>query len=711
MNTQNADDLVAFADPFTKNKIRVMDKCTRVEFVRNGRDVAYEIDKTSGKVAAKHRDKSYASLDSLLSSDEFAGLEILARTVISASNQAQIKDAIPTRIEAGGLVFDAEDYWKQVSIENNRVNLVLLDGPAGVGKTFQIECQAYHRAQAVKASQRIPGILHVSSRGRRLSNLQDVLASTTQHFGARFGAKQVPVLVRRGLLIVAIDGFDELVDADGYADAWLALRRFIDDLGRQGTVVLAARDTFVEEQELLQRIERTSQDVHLQIAHMLPVSPADAKTWMAKASQWTSVALSSDVANDVLYENSYALRPFFLRELRKAKGWKDVAAEGPRTFLVSRLVTREAKLLAQQLGIKAESDIRAALVSMLQEAALEMGLRESDSVEVAHLSFLAQFCFEGILDEGGIRKLIHKAGSMALMELDGGDASKRRFPHSEIQYYFLGEALLKELNGRTIPPVLRRSVIGADQLEVFEEVFSNELTGSAVAMSYLTSALSADISNDGFGPNAAALLILGFGLRCVSRIDYASATEATLAGQSPIGTMTDCEIMRLDARHADLSGVIFNNCSIGTLVADEMTRFGSSRPLIKGIEVRRDSEPAILRREELDAFVNAQTSVFLADDEPASKRLKLLDRLARRSLRHFFMRATGDEDAGAQLLQDAHWPFVRAVLEKYGRVEVYESRQMHGRASPLIRIKNPRALLDIAAPETAMIVRDLRDAQ
>jgi hypothetical protein len=49
------------------------------------------------------------------------------------------------------------------------LQLLLIDGPAGVGKTSFIERMVYERAVDVT----LPPILHITSKGRRLSNLPD----------------------------------------------------------------------------------------------------------------------------------------------------------------------------------------------------------------------------------------------------------------------------------------------------------------------------------------------------------------------------------------------------------------------------------------------------------------------------------------------------------------------------------------------------------
>ena len=59
------------------------------------------------------------------------------------------------------------------------VQVLLIDGPAGIGKTKFIEFLALSRARDFKTARR-PLILHVQSRGRVLTFLQDLIAFSLQ---------------------------------------------------------------------------------------------------------------------------------------------------------------------------------------------------------------------------------------------------------------------------------------------------------------------------------------------------------------------------------------------------------------------------------------------------------------------------------------------------------------------------------------------------
>ncbi|HEF5154035.1 TPA: NACHT domain-containing protein [Burkholderia multivorans] len=700
-------DIVDFADPFTEQKIKRVQGRSRISLIRNGRDVVYEMHPETGAITAKHREKTYPNMRSLLASDEFANIAKFAETQRRLFDRQASVLAMPSNIELDGVVATSAELADSIRGNGEKTVLVLLDGPAGVGKTFQIEQLARGQAAKCVRGDVVPPVLHISSRGRRLSNLRDVLAATTQEMGAAFGARQVPILVRHGLLVAAIDGFDELVDADGYEDAWGALKEFIDDVGTGGAIILAARDTFVEEQELLRRIERADGGVLLRMGHIQPISPAEATQWLVKAANWKAADIEADITTDILHEGSYALRPFFLRSLGEAGGWVNVLDTGPRTFLAESLVRRESRLIAQQLGGITATEIEPALTSLFQEIALEMAARETDSIEVDHLAFLTQYCFEGILDEKDIRKLSHKAGSFALLE-PTLTRDRRKFAHTELQYYFLGGALLKSLASRSVPMVLRRSAVVGEHLEVFAEVFANNENRARKAAEFLSVVVGSDISADSLATNGGAILILAFSLGLIERLDYLTVIDAIFAGDSPAGVFAESNASRLDVSDANISQVEFINVNVGTLVVSPSTTFGTSIPALDVLEIRSKNGAVIEReRERIQNFIAARTFSDRLSAYSNSPSSILLERVARRAMRYFYLRQHGDDDEGSILLKDVHWPNVKLVLERHGRIEVKKGRPMHGRPSPLLRIVNPAALLDYQNKDTQRIFDDL----
>src|SRR5690606_906057 len=103
--------------------------------------------------------------------------------------------------------------------------------------------------------------------------------------------------------------------------------------------------------------------------------------------------------------------------------------------------------------------------------------------------------------------------------------------------YFLGNALVSQLAKKTIPSVLRRTILSAEHLEVFAEVFTRSEPTAKKAMDYLYATINGDSSNDGLASNGGAMVLLGFAMGLTERIDYLVVNDGTFAGGSPDGTL------------------------------------------------------------------------------------------------------------------------------------------------------------------------------
>lgn len=703
---QVIEDIKLFCDPFTDISQKPVAGKKRLLITRNGRELTLDIDVVTGRILAKHRAVEFKNLRSLLASPDFADMRRFVETQQRFYKKSKDTSVIASEIDYSGKIIPAEELIDSIEASKDRVNLVLLDGPAGVGKTFQITQLAKAQTFKFLADNVSAPILHISSSGRRLSNFKDVLAATTQDMGASFGGIHVPTLVRHGLLIAAIDGFDELVDADGYEDSWRALREFIEDVGAAGKIILAARDTFLDEQEFLDRINKNKNiNITLNLAH-IKLASADVAVSYLSDSKLPNLASKNQVIQDIFSSNSYALRPFFLTVLKEAGGWKKVQTEGLRSFLVDNLIDREAKILSRTLGSISSEMAISPLNTLFEEVALEMATRENNLIENEHLAFLTDYCFGDLLDETAKRKLMHKAGSISFLEVSGVK-DKRKFPHTEIQFYFLGKSLINQLQNRIIPNVLRRTILGAEHLEVFAEVFAADEVAAKKAMSYLQVVLNGDTSNDRLATNGGAMVLLSFAFGLIERVDYLSVNEATFSGGSPIGTLQNVDVSRLDACGCNMSKVIFDKVKVGVLVVDEFTQFGNKRPEIGALEIRGSNarierDPAVISAFVIDHSTISDQNALL--DHPA---VQLLGKIARRSVRFCYLRDGNDDDDGSFMLRDARWTKVKEVLESHGRVEIKKGKPMHGRPAALVRIKRPIELLDQSLEETQAIIKEL----
>lgn len=692
-----------FADPATTVGIDQTESGTRVQLVRDGARKTYYVEASTGLVQARDSDgREYISLDSLLASEEFSDLRNLASTQLRLlTDEAQSLYIEPNLSMVGVVGEDTSIDQLRNTLglpTSGKTRILLLDGPAGIGKTRLLQRLTWAQAKSHLQGRSDAPILYVGSRGARLSNLRAELAATTQHLRARITYDQVPVLVKRGLLHLAIDGFDELVDADGYQDAWYALRDFLGELRESGVCILAGRDTFFDQQGFFDRLKSANAQVELIQAHLAPVSPERARQWLRDYG-WPEEEVTAPESECVFQPDSYSLRPYFLSVLAEAKGWDSVTREASaRAFLISRFLDREAKLVEEMVNVK-RSAARQAIEKMFEEAAMDMAERESTEVDLEYLTFLCEIAFDSLLPPDDLRKLQHKAGSFALLER-GSTARVRRFPHSEIQHHFLVRSVIAELGNHSIPLVLRRGVLGADFMEMFQEYIEREDPDIlSNALYYLEVVLRQEITTDRLPYNGAGILLAALTRSLPSdprQLENLAVNECSWADQLAEARLRNVTIYRLEARGADLSHVQFSDCHVSILVADTTTTFGTSAPAITAIhQVERGYSTTLRATEDIQAWV-AQHTVTEGDDDDAMPLVRFFDRVCRKALRQFYFRQGGDDPA-ASLLNHHFWPEIRAILEEEKRIET-RNIEAGGPAAVFLHIKGAQNL--ISPPHT-----------
>ena len=283
------DEMMVFADLGTDG---ALGEQTREGFIvrlfRNGDELALVFPEGgAGKVIERCRgskSRTHASYLALLASERFGDLRSWAATqsLLLRETLAEIYPGI--RVQ--GAIDDhddmltadkLDDFLQSAERGQDSVQVMLIDGPAGIGKTKFIEALALARATSY-GRRRHPLVLHVQSRGRVLSYLQDLIAFSLQRLRLSVTFDQLPVLARHGLVTLAVDGFDELGDPNGYELAWSQVNETIDELRGAGTLILAGRETFIGLERLKSALPVLQED--RDIVHGLtlrPPSPADAE--------------------------------------------------------------------------------------------------------------------------------------------------------------------------------------------------------------------------------------------------------------------------------------------------------------------------------------------------------------------------------------------------------------------------------------------------
>jgi hypothetical protein len=521
-----------------------------------------------------------------------------------------------------------------------------------------------------------------------------VLAESIDLIRAKFTFDQVPVLIRNNLLQLAIDGFDELVDAEGYKDAWSALKQLFEDTIYGGPIILAGRDSFFDQQSFKKQLESSQYNFKVDHIRLAPVSPKSARQWLARRG-WMDKDLRDPYTNIVLRAGSYTLRPFFLRQIADAKSWKAIDSQDrtPRAFLVEKFLAREARLLGSQLTSVPEDVIRQSLSYLFEEIALEMGGNETEAIDLSFLQLVTEAAFSQYLTTTEMSKLIHKSGSFALLESDIRDGY-RRFPHTEISHHFLALGLIRTVANGTVTSVLRRGSLSSDFLAIFAELFSKEpLDKASGFIDCINRVLLDEFSFDRLPENLGALAISSLCHEFSSRPrEYQDLFifDAILFGVIAPAKLKRVKIQRLDAREAELDRVDFEDCEVVQLTVDDTTKFGSTTPQVHNLlQTRPDGhveeifDPIIIASW-LKAHSKAATPEVLVNHDA----LRLLERICRVMLRQHMIKEH-DSDESGRFLKYPFWKSIEEILLREKAIDRIKSKQSAGASASFIRMRDP----------------------
>lgn len=694
-------DLAPFSDPATQTSLKQTGKTSLLEITRNGALHKYLLVHEDGSLLARHAgDKKYVSVGSLLASSDFADIRNLIATQSRMYRDFNIEKLINPEGELNGRKLALQTLTRATTPKapQSGLKVLLLDGAAGVGKTSLIKRLLVQRLRSnVESGANAPPLLHIDSRGRRLSSLDEVLAQSLQLIRAKFTYDQLPSLIRHGLIQLAIDGFDELVDPEGYRDAWFALKDFFELVGFGGPIILAGRDTFFDQQEFANKMQQFDRQVEVDHVRLTEVGQANAISWL-RQSGWKQSDLEDAYTSLVLRAGSYTLRPYFLQELASAKGWANIEARNltPRSYLVERFLERECRLLSEKISLDA-IEIKRLLTDVFEEVAAEMADTESDAVDLSFLQMTTEIAFGNRLSPTDIGKLRHKSGSFALLENDSREGF-RRFPHTEIKHHFLSRALLRLVAAAEPIRFLRRGVVMSDLLVIFgEHLLTCDDTQASAFVASLQKALDQEASFDRLTDNSACLLLTSLNRDVEERRPVFS--DLHVSNVALFGDVSDCtlervEIQRLDAAEASLVDVTFNNCKVVNLYVDETTRFGISAPEVHRLHVKRANGvvQTLFDPVEISDWVRGHSASTSATSSANEDALKLLDKICRVMLRQHMIK-DHETDHSGKMLRSPYWAEIEGILTAAGVLERLRNKPVSGVNAPFVKIRDPFRLL------------------
>lgn len=711
------DEVRTFADLGTD---RAQGKQTaegfEVRLVRNGDELALVFaDDGNGKVIERCRGRgprTHISYRALLASERFGDLRSWAATQTRLLRETMAEIEPPIRVEGTVVGHDnrlaadgLDDFLRSANFDEDAVQVMLIDGPAGIGKTKFIESMALARATAY-GRRGHPLVLHVQSRGRVLSYLQDLMAFSLQSLRLSVTFDQVPILVRHGLVTLAVDGFDELGDPNGYELAWGQLNETISEIRGAGTLILAGRETFFGVDRLKSALTLRERD----IVHGLtlrPPPPEVAGKWLEKKG-WHKADVAT--AGALLDEDSYALRPFFLARLAEpeiAAAIRDSAGTGLLSMLIDLMVERESRKFGDAVDRVLTPEERCQYAyRLLCEAAQYMADDESDIISETALTWLVDMALPKEVDSDVVGLLKNRAGVMAFLSNDAL-RGYRRFSHSLLLNYFLGAAVVESAgDNNEVPKFVRRNIFSADFLAVFVEVIrhaAEEDPGRVrrffeAAQSWIRNYRSIDRGGRNLGAwIVAALPTMGDITNTEFNIGPMEVDETMIRGTPPSSILKNVFVNQIDIRSADLCNVVFEQCAIGTAIVDAGTRVPETFPVpdrVREHVYTGGGLKDIWAPDQIKKWLSARSDQQSdrhdsVRDERHADMLRVLGRACRSSSFWIPERSETNVD---KFVNDPLWPKVLPLLSEHGLIRE-EKKGVSGRRTRFVHIKEPLRIL------------------
>lgn len=716
----NRDELITDLTPFADigdNAVRIGDQNNKytVRLTRDGRLLKLVIDQESGKIQGNWgtgATRNFASLQALFASEIFANLrrwsdaqrELLRREAPSPTKLLPIHGQTHEG-KAIQSVEQVDDDLGTSQRAKDATEILLIDGPAGIGKTSLIEQLALRRAEAYRTNFR-PLVLHVKSRGRVLSNLQDLMAFSLQTIRSQITYDQIPVLAKHGLVVIAIDGFDELADPNGYEMAWAQLAELVTFVRGKGTLILAGRDTFIGRSRLLKDVSALREGIDIVNSLTLTApTPDQAKQWLAR-HQWTDAHFSLPAISVLFEDDSFALRPVFLRILSdyvKPKELKDKHERYLTPLLVNQMIEREAGLFGKAVDSVMNKDERELFVrEFLCEVARQMADSQTESLESSEIAWISEAAL-GDNRPAEVVSLIRNRASVVAFFVNDERPGYRAFMHSYLLNYFIAIVAIEAVSRGDIPKFIRRNLLGSEFLSVFSDVAAETaVTSPRIFSSFWSRASSMSLSytsSDRGLRNIGALVLAS--LPAVLSEEPITLREfqiddAVIRGGCPKTSLININISQLDCRGSDLSNLTWSTSSIGTLIVDAAVRVSTSFPTPAKISLPdgeqlsgTDEVTTWLASHGRDPEVTVTSG--LAPAALKNKPIyKLLMRAAR--MRQYWLRDENDDIQASKIINDQNWDTLSKILLKNEYLRE-ETRPASGRASKFYHIRHRESIL------------------
>ena len=361
-------------------------------------------------------------------------------------------DYIPTRASTADRdIRRADELISSLACERLRYGssrIVLVHGEAGSGKTMALKRMTIDRASQSRRPSNSPLFFYIDVQGRALSSLDDAMARDLQDLRSRFSYDAVPTLVRNGLIVPVIDGFDELLGTGGYEDAYSSLAALVSQLDGCGAVIASARSAFFDYNSFRENAKRFSGDgsvsYDIEMVHIEPWTDEDAEKLVRKRTEDRSILERFRELREGMDNANRQLlgKPFYVSQITNLllSGERIDSKEMILDKLVDTFVKREYSKLRNKEGSPLLS--LSGHHEFLVRLAEEMWWLETRHLDAETVRAWMELVLEELgVPEEDARQIRTRVPTYAFLTTTGARRNTLRFEHEVFYGYFLAEKL------------------------------------------------------------------------------------------------------------------------------------------------------------------------------------------------------------------------------------------------------------------------------
>lgn len=503
----------------------------------------------------------------------------------------------------GSALEHLQRFADDLSIESTRLLFVMAE--AGQGKSSVLEEFTVHQAERYVHGQTTHLALYIDAQGRGLARLDEVIAKQLNELDFLLGYNALVSLVREGLIVLVIDGFDELIGSRGtFDDAFRSLSAFMEILDGKGTLIAAGRSTyFVQEYEARGRLLSDASRYSLEQAFLKPWTQGDQDRFVEIALGTTRLVEKRKAEVRTFFADFHEdeqvrgllSRPLFARDvlfILLDGGTKpaDLTADRLIPYLAGEYLRREIK---DKLRAGGESFLTPEqLEEYYRHLAEEMWELETRELDVADAETIIDMYADDSWKLVGQAREMARARAGKLPFLVVGATSRRvQFEHEVFFGYFLAGSLVPALEGSSGALALlgrgRLDPMTADLVvQMTPLVQQQDVLQSLSRLSHSRHPRRTQIEVNA-GALAAAVLRRSSN---AGRGEHLEIHNLLLAGEDLPGVhLADCKFKNVRFDRVDLRGARFTACTAKSVYLDGvLIDPNSTRLELHGLEPTTD---------------------------------------------------------------------------------------------------------------------------